>query len=263
VIQDKNPENPLILILTKAHLTFHFLQENTSSHSHISTSKINYMKKILVFLVLFPVMLQAQNRRTPPTVRNARQTETVAFEQGNLVISVGYGIGNFSSAVFNFVTDVAGIENFKSRTSGPFFFKGEYAVAEAIGVGLVVANISNISSDFTFKVNNPTTGQEETYTASLRRNNTSVMVRGNYHFVRTENWDVYAGLGLGGRFGGFKVTTNALDQFNQKIPDIPFINPFGFEVTVGVRYFPIPNLGIYSEFGGAKGLLQFGLCGKF
>jgi len=39
--------------------------------------------------------------------------------------------------------------------------------------------------------------------------------------------------------------------------------PFGFEFTLGARYFFSNNIGVYAEVGAAKSVMQGGLVAKF
>ncbi|MBC8110890.1 MAG: outer membrane beta-barrel protein [Verrucomicrobia bacterium] len=223
--------------------------------------KITYCSLIFIFSMAF--LAQAQQRR--PNNSRSDASEGKSFEQGNVVISVGLGVGNFRNTIFNYFKDVSGaeVQGLEISTILPYFIKGEYAVTDNFGLGLNIAHINSRTGDFTFQATNPATGLKETATASISLPNTSIMGRANLHFVNDEKLDVYIGLGLGVRFGGYQIRTAVEDRFETTFPKIPFIIPVGFEATLGARYFFIPNLGAYAELGGAKGILQFGLCGKF
>ncbi len=216
------------------------------------------MKQTLIFFAaLISISSFAQSRK------NSRGSSGSSLEQGTLIFSAGYGVGNLSKAFFNAVVDAANIDGFSIKTTGPFFIKGEYAVTDNIGLGLNIATITNKSSQFDFNYTDPNTGDDVTARLSLKRPNTSIMARANFYFVNEESFQMYGGFGLGLRLGGIKITGQSkdIDQFNQSF-SLP-LNPFGFEATLGARYFFIPNLGIYAEVGAAKGLLQFGVSGKF
>jgi hypothetical protein len=229
------------------------------------------MKKIiycsLIFLFCATYLVQAQQRRPATRPNNSRSnaSEGRSFEQGNVIISAGLGVGNFRNTIFNFIKKTSGadVQGLDISTTLPYFIKAEYAVTDNFGLGINLAHINSRTGDFTFQATNPATGQPETATASIRLPNTSIMGRANLHFVNDEKLDVYIGLGLGVRFGGYKIKTAVEDRFDNTFPNIPLIVPVGFEATLGARYFFIPNLGAYAELGGAKGILQFGICGKF
>ena len=185
-----------------------------------------------------------------------------SFQQGNIVVSAGYGVGtvNLAKVVFDFITNVAEVkvQNFNFKTSGPFFIKGEYAITDNIGIGLNIATISNNTSDFIVTRYKPDT---VTFKARAKQSNTSILLRGNFYFINQEQFQMYGGLGIGVRVGKYTIS-GSVDEFNKTF-SFPFVFPVGFDATLGARYFFIPNLGVYAEMGASKGFLQFGLSGKF
>ncbi|MEK6616065.1 MAG: hypothetical protein AABZ32_08145 [Bacteroidota bacterium] len=44
---------------------------------------------------------------------------------------------------------------------------------------------------------------------------------------------------------------------------IPGFSPFGFEMTIGVRYYFVDGFGVYTEMGIAKSIIQAGLVVAF
>jgi opacity protein-like surface antigen len=102
---------------------------------------------------------------------------------------------------------------------------------------------------------------DDNYQGNINFKNTSVLGRINLHFANSEKFDAYWGAGLGYKFGRWKHTDN--DPDTEVDGEIPSIIPFGFETTVGVRYFFIPNVGVYAELDIAKAPIQFGLTAKF
>jgi outer membrane protein W len=182
-------------------------------------------------------------------------TKAQIFEEGKSFISAGYGFVGFGASIYKSILDGTDV---KIANIGPLYFKYEYAVSENIGIGLVVANIqNNFSADYTVTEN----GQTRVYTESLKRSNTSIMARLNWHFGESDKFDPYFGFGLGYRTGGWRYSnTNPND--NTKV-DLPTAFPFGFETTVGARYFFSPNIGLYTEFGLAKSVVQFGVTASF
>jgi predicted porin len=137
---------------------------------------------------------------------------------------------------------------------GPIFGKFEYAVSDKIGIGLNVAHIG-INASY-----NVSDGDGGNYQYKINWNNTSLLGRINLHFAKSEKLDAYWGAGLGYRFGSWKFEDNNPDSSNESIPSVV---PFGFETTIGVRYYFIPNLGVYAEAGIAKAPIQFGLSAAF
>jgi hypothetical protein len=171
-----------------------------------------------------------------------------SFEKGNVIITAGYGFGNLSKVLFKAYADNTG---YKASSIGPAFGKVEFAVSDKVGIGL---NFAHIGVDANYQIN-------DNYQGNISFKNTSVLGRINLHFANSEKLDAYWGAGLGYRFGRWKHTDN--DPGTEVDGEIPSIIPFGFETTVGVRYFFIPNLGVYAELGIAKAPIQFGLSAKF
>lgn len=177
-----------------------------------------------------------------------------SFEKGKVIVSGGYGFGNLSKAILKTYQSETG---YKASSIGPIFGKVEYAVSDKVGIGVNVAHIGINASYQTSSSDGE--GNTTTYNEKFKWNNTSVLARLNLHFAKSEKLDAYWGAGLGYRFGSWKWESEAADTSQ----DFPFVNPFGFETTIGVRYYFIPNLGVYAEAGIAKAPIQFGLSAAF
>lgn len=184
----------------------------------------------------------------------ATTVQAQSFEKGKVIITGGYGFGNLTKALFKTYQDEAG---YKATSLGPIFGKVEYAVSDKIGIGVNVAHIGvNVSYQ---TETSDGEGGSRTVTEKFKWNNTSVLARLNLHFAKSEKLDAYWGAGLGYRFGSWKWESETTDNSES----FPFVNPFGFETTIGVRYYFIPNLGVYAEAGIAKAPIQFGVSAAF
>ncbi|MBC8045336.1 MAG: outer membrane beta-barrel protein [Fimbriimonadaceae bacterium] len=173
-------------------------------------------------------------------------TRAQAFEEGNSTISVGYGFPNLVGAIFNAYETY---EQYDAKSLGPIFGKYEYAVSDNIGVGL---NIGYSQTTVTYVLG--------TYNEEFKYSSLGILARINWHFGDSDNFDPYAGFGLGYRTGNYTFTSD--DPNAQEVTlDTPI--PFGMEITVGSRYFFTDNFGAYAELGFAKAPFQIGLVGKF
>jgi predicted porin len=199
------------------------------------------MKKVNLYCSLFAVVVG---------MFVASSARAQSFEQGKFIISGGYGFGNLARAVLKQYQDEAG---YKASSLGPLFGKFEYAVSDRVGIGL---NVAHIGVGASYQVDNGDGGMA---TEEFRWNNTSILARVNLHFAKSEKFDAYWGAGLGYRFGSWKWESETIDSNNE----IPTVFPFGFETTIGARYYFIKNLGIYAEAGIAKAPIQFGLSAAF
>jgi Outer membrane protein beta-barrel domain len=169
-----------------------------------------------------------------------------AFNKGEMNASIGIGFPNLNLVavkVFQIYPD------FASHGTGPFHAKFEYAISDYLGIGLT-ANYVNVTSKFT---NAP-------YNYKGSWSSIKFNARTNVHVINTKNFDGYLGLGIGYGSGTSKMTTN--DPSQAGIPTVTLV-PFGFETTIGARYFVSNKWAIYSELGIAKSIIQTGVCYKF
>lgn len=199
------------------------------------------MRKITLFgLLLLPFLAGAQ-----------------AFQVNKFYLSGGYGVGTVTGIIFKFLDNNTDIT---TQKIGPYYLKGEYAVAPHIGVGVHFAYMKNSASWQQYEID--TFGQQYTFRPKITRTTYSALFRFNYHFGENEHFDPYIGLGLGYRYAGWRISAN--DPFSKYIPSIPtnFI-PIGADFTLGFRYMVTPQFGFYAEAGAAKSALQFGLTAGF
>jgi opacity protein-like surface antigen len=205
------------------------------------------MKKIVFAITMFSILCLTRT-----------ETSAQAFSEGGHTISAGYGFVTFMGALKSSVEDNDENNNIKFKNFGPLYFKYEYGVAEHIGLGINFAYATNeISYNYDDIDDN---GNDVVYKEVDTRKTYSILARVNFHFGDAEKFDPYLGVGLGYRDAKWTFESNDPDGFNA---DYKTLVKFGFETTVGVRYFFSDNFGLYGEVGGAKSIVQLGLCGKF
>jgi opacity protein-like surface antigen len=184
-----------------------------------------------------------------------------AVDEGNSIISVGYGFPNLGKSVFKAISAGSDVT---IKGIGPIHLKYEYMVGEKIGIGASI-NIVNFSVNWVdqsmqgYDVNGDPILVSTAY--KISSTNYSALFRFNYHFYTDDNLDVYYGLGAGYRGATYKVSSTPYD------PDYTFSAsgltiPVGFETTLGMRYFFTEQFGAYTEIGIGKSLIQFGACLK-
>lgn len=175
-----------------------------------------------------------------------------AFEKNRIYLSGGYGFGNLGVAVFRDLGSVL-----DTRAIGPLHFKAEYAVTEKLGIAVhyayTQAELKTIDENVDVIIN----GIPDKLRWDATWRSYSFLLRMNRHFGENEKWDPYLGMGMGFRDWNYSATSNE----NKKSEQDALVN-VGFETTFGVRYFPLPWLGFYSELGLSKSLIQFGITGK-
>ena len=174
----------------------------------------------------------------------------LSFGTGTVAITAGYGFPNWGKTFFKILESDSVFTGFRAFGFGPIHFRLEYGVSEQIGLVLSVNYVSFgnewKSTTYTFK---------ETFTSI------SFLGRINVHFATTDKLDPYWGIGAGYRTGSWKFESNQPNY----IPDASTktLFPFGFETTLGIRYYFTDNIGLYVEMGIAKSLMQGVLSVKF
>ena len=171
-----------------------------------------------------------------------------AFAEGKVIISAGYGWPNLGQAVLNaFISDSA--INVKATGLGPIHVKAEYALSDGVGMGLSVNYIS-CGVKYT----------EVPYEYTWSRSSLSVLMRINFHFGTTDVLDPYFGIGAGYKQASWKFKSTDPNYAGESAPGF---SPFGFETTIGLRYYFTEGFGIYTEMGIAKSVIQGGLVVAF
>ena len=168
-----------------------------------------------------------------------------AFEEGTIAISAGYGFGLAGSLWRTYEAN----SGYSFSTLGPMHGKFEYGVSDKIGLG---ASVNYRSYDVLWDID----GYREGFQGSAL----SILARMNIHFGSSSKLDGYWGFGLGYRSANFKFISN---DPNATPLTIAGLIPFGFETSIGVRYYFTDNIGIYAEAGFGQALAQGGLVVKF
>lgn len=199
------------------------------------------MKKTIILLIISIIVV---NTQAQSGVENPHY------------ISVGAGAPNMAVSFFNIYDSK---KNFQVEGKGPYHFKYEYKFTNILGFGL---NVNNASYRITYTDDyfDTSKGIVMPNNITISNNNTAFNLRGNLHFINIEKnefIDVYWGFGIGLKFGGLKVSSS-YQGANPSIK-LPNISKIGLESTLGVRFMPIKNIGIYAEIGLAKSIMQGGI----
>lgn len=175
-------------------------------------------------------------------------------------VSAGAGFPNLPRLLFNTFTSK---DDYQSSGTGPYHLKYEFRVNRWFGAGI---SINHMTYSVAYKEKHLDTAIGRIVPNNIRisSNSTSINLRGNLHLIdpeKHEKTDLYLGLGLGYRAG--KQIVSADYQDNVPSIDLGSLYRLGFETTLGFRYFFDDNLGLYTEIGYAKSLIQFGFSGRF
>lgn len=170
-------------------------------------------------------------------------------EEGNIVFSAGLGFPNISKVIFSVYSTYLG---YSISGIGPFHAKAEYFFADNMGLGLAVNYVATsgawIISDGT-----------DDYHESLDFTSMAFNIRFNWHFYQDIGFDCYLGAGLGYKYSNYKFQTE--HPFG-KYTGSQNAFPAGAELTIGGRYFINDYIGIYTELGIAKSIIQGGVVVK-
>lgn len=184
-------------------------------------------------------------------------------EQGNSIFSLGYGFPNLGKSIYKALNTN---NDFKVKGIGPLHLKYEYMLSDNIGIGASI-NFVNFGATYTettsgdsMDINENWIHWTQTTKYTLATKNYSALFRFNYHFVSTDNLDVYFGIGAGLRGG--KTTYTSVPKDPDFTFDTKIAIPVGMETSLGMRYFFTENIGVYTEIGLGKSLIQFGGCFK-
>jgi outer membrane protein W len=132
----------------------------------------------------------------------------------------------------------------------------EYGLSKNWGIGLNV-NYAVAKAKFT-AVDVVVNGDTVNLPQTVRWGVTSFIIRGNYHISTDGPLDPYIGIGLGLRTGGisYQVKYKYLG-YSRGLP--LFVNPFGAEATLGIRYYVHEHIALFGEIGMAQAFIKGGL----
>ena len=184
-------------------------------------------------------------------------------EQGSIMIDPYVGFPTANIWWSQSITLSSSATNF-STAGSPVSFGGrfEYMVADNFGLGLD-ANYAIAGYQYNDPNHIDTLGNVVGGTFKYTSKKLRIMFRANYHFVQTENLDVYVGFGAGYKHVTRTAAWNGVNDSNDASITGSLI-PVATRIALGGRYYFHPNIGINFELGvGGGGILQGGLAVKF
>lgn len=175
-----------------------------------------------------------------------------AVSKGSIIIDPYYGGPNFGkSFAQNF--ESSNTTNLKVKGLGPFGIRGEYLVADRIGLGVdVIFNNYDLNYTQTDSTYNNTTMNYD-YTTSQREyvmNRLRVQARANFHFkISDPNFDSYFGVGVGTNNRFRKAYENGVEVTDDADLGNLTLLPVSFRVCAGFRYYFSDAIGLNMELG--------------
>lgn len=182
-------------------------------------------------------------------------------EQGSFMIDPYVGAPTWNVWWGN-VIDFNAVDNY-STTGAPISYgaRFEYMVADNFGIGL---DGNYAGAGFQYDDINTDDTLNTIQSLKFRSDRIRVMLRLNYHFVQTENLDVYLGFGAGYRNVTRTVWWDDVQDDNSTL-DFATGNsqPIAVRLALGGRYYFHPNIGLNFEMGiSGGGIIQAGLAIK-
>ena len=211
---------------------------------------------ICIFLLLLSMTSFSQN------------SEPNSFCSGKFVFSVGYGFPSLEESILGRNFHGGLNMTFDKTGYGPIHFRGEYGLSDKIGIGVSINydHFSGTLKGITQQIFPDGTIIRDTYQKTIT--SLTGLLRFNYHFATNQKLDPYFSIGAGFRLTKTDFTTDN-PRGTSRDYDIwvgnselsPF--PIGFEAVAGLRYYCTKHIGIYSEMGIAKSIIQIGLTAGF
>ena len=187
-------------------------------------------------------------------------------EEGNFIIDPYVGVPTINIWWKNLVD----LDQANSGTVGPpigFGGRLSYMVSDNFGIGI---DFNYVKSGYQYTSICYSCGDWDTTSMSyedveqeyrFESNVMRIMIRMDYHFVQTENLDVYLGIGAGYKYANRQgyvdgVVDGSVGWSGAAIP-------VATRAAIGMRYYFIPNLGLNLELGlGGGQIIEGGISVK-
>lgn len=178
-------------------------------------------------------------------------SDDYCIRKNNTIVTLGYGAPSIVRSYLKYKTTR---EQISVAGSGPYIFKTEFMLTKRIGVGVNAAYSQS-------RVYWYDTGYDTVqllyrkFEFGIKAYELSGTVRFNYHYIKSPKLDAYAGAGAG--YGLFNMASYTLAHTTNFSVRYEIPKPYSLEATTGVRYFPLKNLGFYTEVGVGKSWILF------
>lgn len=213
---------------------------------------MRYNKKISVIFLLFTFSLFSQNKEKNDEKNVKTDKNFINIYYGPSLINSVYK--TFAKSALNNQPSI----EINSHSFSPVGIVYENRVSEIIGVGCELG-YSKFNLSITDYVSN-SQGVLTQYEYNFNWTTIRAMLRANFHFENSDNFDAYGFISAGLKYSSLKFSTNdPFYNFSKKWASIPF----GFKPGIGFRYFFIPNVGLNAEIAAGSPIICGGLSFKF
>lgn len=184
----------------------------------------------------------------------ATQANAQVNSEGTVLFDLYYGAPNLYKTVLKSAAVEDDTDGVNIGGTGPVGFRGEYLVADKIGVGIDVCYSSaSVSWQDDSLVYEPVSATylPRTYDYKVGTQKIGVMATINYHFVSHEKVDAYVMFGAGYKNRSFNFESD--DPNYEGVTGSATLIPVAARIGVGMRYFFIPNVGLNLNLGFGQG----------
>ncbi len=195
-------------------------------------------------------------------------TYAQAVEKGTVAVDAYYGFPNLLSATARNLYFDQTYDNFSVTGFGPAGIRGEYFINDHIAFGLDINySVTNIKwTDQGYEEYDSNTGTyiTRTYNYKISIPRLRTLAKFAYHFGSSDNFDWYAGAGIGYNSTHTILTTDNPTYTDYKGLGSIFVIPVSARIDFGGKYYFSKNIGAGFEVGlGGGPLASIGLCAKF
>ncbi len=181
-----------------------------------------------------------------------------SFDDGTNLVSVGFGLPPGRRIVEDFKIYKT-FTDYRLKNYGTIVLKYEHGLHKYFGIGI---NTEYSGSSVHYLYDDNANAASPRYQVHIKSNVFAAYARMNGHVSLTDNFDLYAGAGL-----GYMYTVNNRSDtnpnVNTNITQKSTVLDFDFQLTLGARYMVKENVGIFVEVGRATTVCQLGLALKF
>ena len=176
-----------------------------------------------------------------------------AFSDGKNLVMFGFGFPA-TSKIKNDFNDYKKFIDYKFNNYGTLHLKYEHGLHEHFGLGL---NVEYSAASLTYKYDDSNLLR---YQVNIKSKVMGIYGRFNGHLPIGDDFDIYAGVGLG---YSYKIDHYDDNNPNSTSSHKTSVFEFDYQLTLGLRYMVKPGFGLFGEVGIASTTGQLGVALAF
>lgn len=208
--------------------------------------KTKYFFLLILFCNLSPHLFaqKAQDQNTP-------NAHNYAVKKYNAMLSIGYAT---PSVVRGYLRRQTSRDKISISGIGPILLKTEYMISNRFGI-CINGSFSNYKLSWQDVGYDTIQKQYRLFEFGIKSYELAGTIRGNYHFWKRKKIDSYAGIGIG--YGLFHIGSYTYAHTTRFAINYDLPPTLSLECTYGIKYFPIPYIGLFTEIGLGKSWILF------